>query len=138
MANGAEHVRAAFARQGFARLLGSRIVLAEAGRCVIECPARDELTQHHGHVHAGVLTTLADNACGFAAMTLMPEGAEPLSVEFKMSFLRPARGVLAVARAEVVKPGRTLTFCRADVQMRDEAGAETLVASMTATMIAAG
>ena len=133
-----ERVRAAFDRQGFSRLLGSRMVLAEAGRCVIECPARDDLTQHHGHLHAGVLTTLADNACGFAAMSLMPEGVEPLSVEFKVNFLRPARGAVAVARAEVVKAGRTLTFCRADVQMRDEAGAETLVAAMTATMIAAG
>ncbi len=133
-----ERIHAAFARQGFMALLGGRLVEVAPGRCVIEAEARPDLTQHHGHLHAGLLTTLADNACGFAAMTLMPEGVEPLSVEFKINFLRPARGALAVARAEVVKPGRTLTVCRAEVAMRDAAGGETQVAAMMATMIAGG
>jgi uncharacterized protein (TIGR00369 family) len=118
--------------------VGARLVEVSPGRCVVEAEARPDLTQHHGHLHAGLLTTLADNACGFAAMTLMPEGVEPLSVEFKINFLRPARGAVAVARAEVVKPGRTLTICRAEVAMRDTAGAEVTVAAMMATMIAGG
>jgi uncharacterized protein (TIGR00369 family) len=130
-------VRAAFARQGFMRNLDARLLEVTPGRCVIECSFRDDLTQHHGLFHAGVLTTLADNACGFAAMSLMEEGAEVLSVEFKTSFLRPAGGIAVLARGEVVKPGRTLTFCRADVLSRDAAGREVLVATMTATMIQA-
>jgi uncharacterized protein (TIGR00369 family) len=132
-----DEVRAAFAAQGFMRNLGGRLVTLEPGRCAIECGFRDDLTQHHGLFHAGVLTTLADNACGFAAMSLLPAGGEVLSVEFKVSFLRPGSGIAAVARGEVIKPGRTLSFCRADVVMRNAAGAETLAASMTATMMAA-
>lgn len=132
-----DRVRAAFARQGFMRNLDARIIELAAGRCAIECAFRDDLTQHHGLFHAGVLTTLADNACGFAAMSLLPPGGEVLSVEFKTSFLRPAAGVAVVARGEVVKPGRTLTFCRADVLARDATGRERLVATMMATMMAA-
>jgi len=132
-----DRVRASFARQGFMRTLGATLVEIAPGRCVIECAFRDELTQHHGLFHAGVLTTLADNACGFAAMSLLPEGGEVLSVEFKTSFLRPGAGVAAIARGEVLKPGRTLSFCRADIHMRDAAGREVLAATMLATMMAA-
>jgi len=132
-----DRARAAFARQGLMRNFGARLVELAPGRCVIEAAFREDLTQHHGLFHAGVLTTLADNACGFAAMSLLPEGAEVLSVEFKMSFLRPAAGLLAIARGEVLKPGRTLSFCRADVHVRDAAGAGRLVATMLATMMAA-
>ncbi|MBU8536797.1 PaaI family thioesterase [Roseomonas tokyonensis] len=130
-------IAAAFAAQGLMATLGGRLVAMEPGRCTIEADFAPGLTQHHGLFHAGVLTTLADNACGFAAMSLLPPGGEVLSVEFKTSFLRPASGLVAVARGEVLKPGRTLTFCRADIFVRDAAGAETLVATMLATMIAA-
>ena len=132
-----DHVRAAFARQGFMRTLGATLAEIAPGRCVIECAFHNGRTQHHGLFHAGVLTTLADNACGFAAMSLLPEGGEVLSVEFKTSFLRPGAGVAAIARGEVLKPGRTLSFCRADIHMRDAAGREVLAATMLATMMAA-
>nr|WP_270937302.1 PaaI family thioesterase [Roseomonas sp. MO-31] len=132
-----DRVRAAFARQGFMRSLGAELLEVAPGRCAIACAFRDDLTQHHGLFHAGVLTTLADNACGFAAMSLLPEGGEVLSVEFKLSFLRPGAGVAAIARGEVLKPGRTLSFCRADVHMRQADGREVLAATMLATMIAA-
>ncbi|MGK7869605.1 PaaI family thioesterase [Falsiroseomonas sp. E2-1-a20] len=120
--------------------LGGRLVALEAGACTIEADFSPGLTQHHGLFHAGVLTTLADNACGFAAMSLLPPqgpgGGEVLSVEFKCSFLRPARGATAVARGQVLKPGRTLSFCRADVFVRNAGGSDTLVATMLATMMA--
>jgi uncharacterized protein (TIGR00369 family) len=132
-----DEVRAAFAAQGFMRNLGGRLVALEPGRCAIEADFRDDLTQHHGLFHAGVLTTLADNACGFAAMALLPEGGEVLSVEFKTSFLRPGAGIAAIARGEVLKPGRTLSVCRADVHMRQADGREVLAATMLATMMAA-
>ncbi len=132
-----ERVRAAFAAQGFMRTLGAELTALAPGRCVITCEFRADLTQHHGLFHAGVLTTLADNACGFAAMSLLPDGGEVLSVEFKTSFLRPGAGTAAIARGEVLKPGRTLSFCRADVFMRQPDGSETLAATMLATMMAA-
>jgi uncharacterized protein (TIGR00369 family) len=117
--------------------LGGRLVALEPGACTIEADFSPGLTQHHGLFHAGVLTTLADNACGFAAMSLLPPGGEVLSVEFKCSFLRPASGLCAIARGVVLKPGRTLSFCRADVFVRGADGAETLAATMLATMMAA-
>lgn len=132
-----DRVRAAFAAQGFMRTLGAALVALEPGRCEIACDFRADLTQHHGLFHAGVLTTLADNACGFAAMSMLPEDSEVLSVEFKTSFLRPGAGLAAIARGEVLKPGRTLSFCRADVHMRQPDGREALAATMLATMMAA-
>ncbi len=136
-----ERVRATFARQGFMRTLDARMVELAPGRCAIEADFREDLTQHHGLFHAGVLTTLADNACGFAAMSLLPEGGpgggEVLSVEFKISFMRPGAGVVAVARGEVLKSGRTLSTCRADVHMRHADGREVLAATMLATMMVA-
>lgn len=132
-----DRVRTAFAAQGFMRTLGAQLTELTPGRCTIEATFRDDLTQHHGLFHAGVLTTLADNACGFAAMSLLPEGGEVLSVEFKTSFLRPGAGTVAIARGEVLKPGRTLSFCRADVHVRQADGQEVLAATMLATMMAA-
>jgi uncharacterized protein (TIGR00369 family) len=130
-------IEATFAASGFLGLLGARMTEASPGRCTIEAGFRPDLTQHHGLFHAGVLTTLADNAAGLAALSLMPPGAEVLSVEFKTSFLRPGAGVAAIARGEVLKPGRTLSFCRADIHMRQDDGREVLAATMLATMIAA-
>jgi uncharacterized protein (TIGR00369 family) len=86
-------------------------------------------------VHAGIVTTIADSAAGYAAYSLMPAGAEVLSVEFKVNLLRPARGKSFLARAEVIKPGRTLTVARADVFGIAESGDRELVAAMLATII---
>lgn len=132
----APRVAEGFARQGFAAHLGLQLESASDGRCLIGCDFAPGLTQHMGLFHAGVLTTMADNACGFAALTLMPDGRDVVSVEFKVNFLRPARGRRARATATVLKPGRTLSICRADVDVLDEAGGATLVATMLATMMA--
>ncbi len=128
-------IEASFAQQGLMRVIEARIAEARPGRCTIEAPFRKTLTQQHGFLHAGVLTTLADNACGYAALSLLPPGQEVLTAELKVNFLRPARGVLAIARAEVLKPGRTLTVARAEVWMRSEDGTETLCAAMQATLV---
>jgi uncharacterized protein (TIGR00369 family) len=125
-----------FARQAFVLHLGGAMDELAPGRAVLRLPFRAELAQQHGFFHAGALTTLADTAAGYAAFTLMPEGAAVLTVEFKMNLLRPARGAVALARAEVLKPGRTLMAVRADVFCRAaEAGAEELAATMLATMM---
>ena len=107
--------RESFARQAFVLHLGGTMEELAPGRAALRLPFRAELAQQHGFFHAGALTTLADTAAGYAAFTLMPEDAAVLTVEFKMNLLRPGRGPAAVARAEVLKPGRTLMTVRADV-----------------------
>jgi len=131
----AKDVAGSFAQQPIMNLIGARLSLVEPGVVEITLPYRADLAQQHGYLHAGVVATIADSACGYAAFTLMPAGSNVLSVEFKVNLLRPAQGVEFVTRAEVIKAGRTLTVVRADVfGIDDEAGRE-LVATMQGTMI---
>jgi len=116
-------------------LIGARLSLVEPGVIEITLPYRADLTQQHGYLHAGVVTTIADSACGYAAYSLMPPGSEVLSVEFKVNLLRPAQGATFVARAEVIKAGRTLTVVRADVFGIARNGDKELVATMQGTMM---
>lgn len=127
-------VEASFARQAFLVTIGARMAELEPGRCTLEMPSRPDLAQQHGFVHAGATTTLADTAAGYAAFSLMPAGSAVLTTEFKVNLLSPAKGEKLVARAEVLKPGRTLIVVRSDV-FGIEGGRETLVATMLATMI---
>lgn len=115
-------------------LIGASITRVEPGRTEILLPFRPDLTQQHGYLHAGIVTTIADSACGYAALSLMPAGREVLSVEFKINLLRPAAGEQFLARGVVLKPGQTLTVTRADVFAISD-GASTLIAAMQATMI---
>lgn len=129
-----EKVEASFARQAFLATIGARMAHVEPGRCVLEMPTRPDLAQQHGFMHAGATTTLADTAAGYAAFSLMPAGSAVLTTEFKLNLLSPAKGDKLVARAEVLKPGRTLVVVRSDVY-GVEGDDETLVATMLATMI---
>jgi uncharacterized protein (TIGR00369 family) len=128
-------VRESFAAQALMSLLRAEITHIAPGEVTIEMPFSDEITQQNGFVHAGITTAIADSACGYAAFTLMPVGAAVLSVEFKVNLLSPALGERFIARAHVLKPGRTLTVCRADVFAVTD-GAEKLIMTMLATMIA--
>jgi uncharacterized protein (TIGR00369 family) len=105
-----------------------------AGEVEIHLPFRKELTQQHGFLHAGIIATIADNACGFAALSLMPPDASVLTVEFKVNLLSPAKGEQFVARGKVIKQGQTITVCSGEVFsiVEDE---PKLVASMVATMM---
>jgi uncharacterized protein (TIGR00369 family) len=127
-------IRDSFARQRVMRLIGATIERIEPGVVEIELPFREDLAQQDGFVHAGIVATIVDSACGYAAYTLAPSASDVLSVEFKVNLLRPAVGERLVARGEVVKPGRTLSIVRGDVfAIR---GAErTHVAIMTNTII---
>lgn len=116
-------------------LIGARLGLVEPGIVEIVLPFRQDLTQQNGYLHAGVVTTIADSACGYAAFSLMPAGSAVLSVEFKVNLLRPARGESFVARAEVIKAGRTLLITRADVFAVHEDSERELVATMQGTMM---
>ena len=127
-------VRSSLARQAFMTTLGARLVSVVPGEVVLELPFHTRLTQQNGFLHAGVLAALADNACGYAALSLMPAEAEVLSVEFKVNLMRPAAAPLFRADGRVVRAGRTLTVCTAEVAALD-AGRETVVALMQATMM---
>ena len=129
-------VRASLGRQSFMTLLGAEATVVEAGHVRIELPYRADLCQQNGLLHAGVVTSVADSACGYAALTLMPPGSDVLSVEFKVNLLAPARGDRFLADARVVRSGRTLTVCQAEVLAVEDGRPEVAVALMQATMIA--
>lgn len=127
-------VREAFARQKLMATLGAAITHVAAGEVHVDLPCSDNVMQQAGVVHAGALAAIADSACGFAALTLMPTGSDVVSVEFKLNLLAPASGEHAVARARVIRAGRSITVCAADV-FAIAAGRETIVATMLATMM---
>ena len=131
----AREVEDSFTRQPIMTLIGARLSLVEAGVVEITLPYRADLAQQNGYLHAGIVTTIADSACGYAAYTLMPAGSNVLSVEFKLNLLRPAQGETFVTRAEVIKAGKTLTVVRADVFTMNGNKERRLVASMQGTMI---
>lgn len=129
-----EVVAASFARQPAMALIGATLAVVSPGVVEVGFPYRAELTQQDGFVHAGIICTAADSACGYAALSSMPAGSDVLSVEFKLNLLRPAAGERFLARAVVLKPGKTLTAVRADVYafIGDK---QRLIAAMQATMI---
>jgi uncharacterized protein (TIGR00369 family) len=113
---------------------GASLARVAPGEIEIVLPNRPELAQQHGFMHAGVLATILDSACGYAALTLMPADAAVLSVEFKINLLAPAAGERVVARGRVVRAGRNLSVCQADAfAMQD--GKEKHVAAMQGTMM---
>jgi uncharacterized protein (TIGR00369 family) len=126
-------VRDSFARQRFMETLGASVESVGDGTVVLRLPVRDALTQQHGFMHAGAIATLADSACGYAALTKMPPDAAVLSIEFKVNMLAPAVGEALVARAEVIRAGRTVMVCRSDVYAV-KGSEEKLVAAMQGTM----
>lgn len=129
-----ERVRESFRKQRLMTTIGARLVRVAPGEVTIELPFRDDLTQQHGYLHAGVVTSIVDSACGYAAYTLMPEDAEVLSVEYKINLLSPARGEKLLARATVKRAGRNLTVCEGEV-VAITADEEKPVALMLATMM---
>ena len=127
-------VMESFGRLTLMSTIGARLHRVSAGEVEIVLPFRDDLTQHHGFMAAAVLTAVADVACGYAAMTLMPPGSSVLTIEYKANFLAPAQGERMVARGRVVRPGRSVTVCAGDVIAVD-GGTEKLVATLLATMM---
>ena len=114
--------------------MGARLVSVAPGEVVIELPWRDELAQQHGVLHAGAVASIADSACGYAALSLMPSGSGVMSVEFKVNLLAPGRGERFLASGRVRRAGRTLTICEGTVRAVN-GSEERDVAIMTATMI---
>ena len=131
----ADRVRASFARQRVMATIGATLDAVEPGMVTISMPPNPALTQQHGYLHAGIIATIADSACGYAALSLMPDDAAVLSIEFKTNLLAPADGERFLARGRVIKPGRTIMVCDATVHAVRKGGEDKLVATMTGTMM---
>lgn len=129
--------RGGFARQPFMAEIGAEAVSIEPGVVTLALAFADRLTQGNGFLHAGVVAALLDNACGWAAGSLMPAGVYPLTAEYKISLMRPAAGARLIATATVLKPGRTLMFCEAVGEMEQD-GARKLVAKLSASIACVG
>jgi uncharacterized protein (TIGR00369 family) len=128
-------VRESFALQTAMQTLGVEIITIEPGEVEFSMPYSASFTQQNGYIHAGIITTVLDSACGYAAFSLMPSNAAVLTVEFKTTLIAPARGERFLFRANVIKPGRTLTYCegRAYGVTNHE---ERLIATMSGTLFA--
>ena len=130
-----QRVKDSFARQQAMATLGIQLQSVEAGRVVLAMPYQETLTQQHGFLHAGIISTALDSACGYAAFSLMPTDAAVLSIEFKVNLLSPARGQHFRFEAEVLKPGRTITVAEGKAYaLQDDK--KKLIASMTASLMA--
>lgn len=127
-------VRASFGRQRVMDTIGATLARVSPGEVDILLPFREDLTQQHGFLHAGIVTTIVDSACGYAALSLMPSGTGVLTVEYKVNLMAPAAGAHMIARGRVTKAGRTITVCAGDVYAATD-GQEKLVATMLATMM---
>ena len=131
---GERALRDGFARQRLMATLGAKLSRIAPGEIDIELPFSEDVSQQAGLVHAGAIAAIGDSACGGAAITLWPAGSDVVSIEFKLNLLAPARGERFIARARVVRSGKTITVCKADV-FAIEGTSETLIATMLGTML---
>ncbi len=129
-------VRASFARQQIMATIGAELTRVNPGEVEIEMPFRAALTQQHGFLHAGIISTALDSACGYAAYSVMPIDAAVLTIEFKINLLAPAKGERFLFRGQVTKPGRTIIVADGQAYAYDGEGEARMVATMTATIMA--
>ena len=127
--------RSSFEKQRFMETLGARLVAIRPGEVIIELPFGGHLTQQHGFLHAGAVTSIVDSACGYAALSVMPADAAVLTVEFKINLMKPAAGSMFRATGTVLKSGKSLTVCSGIVEANNENDWST-IAVMQATMMA--
>lgn len=130
-----ERVRTSFERQKVMTTLGAELTVVTPGTIEIEMPFSDSLTQQHGFLHAGIISTALDSACGYAAFSLMPENAGVLTIEFKVNLLAPGRGERFLFRGNVTKPGRTIIVADGQAYAFGADGEARLIATMTGTMM---
>lgn len=131
----AARVRASYERQAAMRTLGATLAAVEPGRVAIELPWAEALTQQHGFLHAGMVATALDSACGYAGFSLMQPDAAVLTIEYKINLMAPAKGERFRMEGVVVKPGRTITVAEGRAYAID-GGREKLIATMSATLMA--
>lgn len=131
----AQKIRDSFAQQKAMQTIGITMADVSPGRVELSMPFNPDFTQQHGFIHAGIITTALDSACGYAAASLMEKDASVLTVEFKTNLLAPAAGERFHIRAKVIKSGRTLTVADGTAYAC-KGGQETPIATMTATLMA--
>jgi len=127
-------IRAGFDSQTVMKTFGASIADLRPGAAVLHLPYREELTQQHGFIHAGVVSAVLDSACGCATLSRLPAGSSVLTIEFKVNLLAPAAGDLLIATARVLRAGRSIVVCEATAEMRDGSG-QRPTAHMTATLM---
>lgn len=128
-------LRASFERQKMMSTIGAELTLVTPGIIEIEMPFSPDLTQQHGFLHAGVISTALDTACGYAAFSLLPASATVLTIEFKVNLLAPGRGERFLFRGSVTKPGRTIVVADGQAYAIGAEGEARLIATMTGTMM---
>ena len=124
-----------FNAQGLMATIGAKLALVSEGEVHITLLFSKTLSQQHGYVHAGAITSIVDTACGYAALTKAPLECEVVTAEFKINLLRPALGEHFLAIGRVQNSGKLLTVCTGEV--RAFSGAESahkVVALMQATI----
>ena len=129
-----KRVRESFARQTFMGTLGATLTRVEPGAVEIRLPVRPEVSQQHGFVHAGAVAAIGDSACGYAALSLMQVDTGVLAVEYKINLMAPAVGEILIARGRVVRAGRTLSVCQAEI-VALAGGTERVVALLVSTVM---
>jgi uncharacterized protein (TIGR00369 family) len=127
-----KRIRENFRRQGFMETLDAELFLIENGKVIIQCSFDPKLSQQNNFFHAGVLTSIVDTACGYAAYTTMPEGSDVLTVEFKINFMKPANTDKIYATGTVIQAGKTLVICEGKVTNEKQ---DIVFAKMIATLI---
>ena len=126
-------VKQIFADAQFVQSLGIELTSWGHGWCETRVKEVPALRQQHGFIHAGVLMTLADHTCGGAAATTVPEGRDVITVENKVSFLRPATGSELTCHAEVLRAGKNLIFVEAELMTNGDKG-RLMVAKASSTL----
>jgi uncharacterized protein (TIGR00369 family) len=129
-----ERIAASFKSQGLMTTLGAQLVSVADGEVQIELPFSEHLSQQHGYVHAGAITSVVDSACGYAALTKAPPECEVVSAEFKINLMRPAIGERFLAIGRVQSSGKLLTVCTGEVRAYTGTACK-VVAIMQATMV---
>lgn len=136
MSDSYQRVAGSFGAQGLMQTIGARLVSVADGEVHIEMPFSAALSQQHGYVHAGAVTSLVDSACGYAALTKAPPGFEVVTAEFKINFVRPALGARFLAVGRVQSSGRLLAVCSGEVRAFTGDGPDhKVVALMQATIV---
>lgn len=130
----AARVEDSFAKQEFMSFIKAKLIKTEPGFCEIHIQYDKNITQQNGFFHGGIVGTVADNAAGYAAFSLMDKSSSVLTVEFKLNLISPADGELLIGKANVLKQGKTLTVCRSDVFVVKD-GIEKLCAASQSTLI---
>ena len=129
-------IATSFAAQGLMSTLGAQLTLVQDGEVHIALPFSKHLSQQHGYVHAGAITSAVDSACGYAALTKAPAGCEVVTAEFKINFMRPAIGERFLAIGKVQSAGKMLSVCTGEVRAFSGAGDDyKVVALMQATVV---